>query len=157
MTKKPAKKHMSLLVKITLGVIGALLFLAGAFVFIVLYEGSTTKILKIADQFKPDSSWELVSERIEPPRLLCIDVSCPSISRTWKTNEPITRENLEHQLKISNLSLTIQEADCTPQYNPYGGVPYCSAEGIINDMRVRIYASASLHNKNDNRILLSIQ
>lgn len=74
--------------------IAAALFI-GFMIFALFYRGSTKPILAVADKFKPDSSWRLTQESIEPPMLLCIgDLPCPNASRTWERDTPATRDEL---------------------------------------------------------------
>lgn len=74
--------------------IAAALFI-GFMIFALFYRGSTKPILSVADEFKPDSSWRLAQEQVEPPRLLCIgSMSCPGVSRTWERDTPMTKDEL---------------------------------------------------------------
>ena len=81
--------------------IAAALFI-GFMIFALFYRGSTKPILSVADEFKPDSSWRLAQEQVEPPRLLCIgSMSCPGVSRTWERDTPMTKNELMSYLPDS--------------------------------------------------------
>ncbi len=157
MTKKPKKWTLSEL-PITFWSISVLVVVALIIVAITSFHRlNTERILAVADKFIPNPSWELATDSLEPSRFLCLNsVPCPSIHRAWRTGEPLTRDELEQLLKQSNLSLSVS-GDCKPHANQYGGVAYCRAEGIINNMEVSIRVTASLHDKKDNQLVLSIR
>src|SRR5690606_33894070 len=93
-------------IAIIVGVI--LLATIATLVYLVLWTGSTKEIEAIADKFQPGESWTLVNERIEPPRMVCLgDVACPSISRTWNSQEMISREQYTKMIpKEYNVKIT---------------------------------------------------
>lgn len=102
----------------------------------LFYVGSPKEIVAVADQFKPDPSWTLENEHVVPPQTMCIDVECPSLSKTWATKHLLTREELQKRLDISGWEFQI-DGDCLIKGNYYGtALPVCSARGIINNFEV---------------------
>jgi hypothetical protein len=107
------------------------------------YVGSTKEIVAVADQFKTDPSWDLSSERVEPPRNFCIDIECPSLSRQWKTDSILSKEELREYLKMSGWDFNI-EGDCLVDKNISGtAITLCSASGVVNGYKVTVYISGS--------------
>lgn len=150
MTKK---RRPLIALKIIIGVV----VLLGGIVFIFFYQGSTRSILKVADKFQPDESWIMITERVEPPQIICLNsVPCPSLHRAWETVDPLAREDLQHFAASSGETLSI-EGNCTPLPNVSGGATTCTAKGIINNMRVEINVISSLYDKKDNKVVLSIR
>ena len=116
-------------------VVGLLLWLS--------YTGSSKEIVGVADQFKPDPSWQLKSEAIEPPRTFCGDVECPSVFRSWATNGVIGRDKLQAQLMESGLNFKIT-GDCILKPNVYGGgLPLCMASGVIDGYIIKVTVNGS--------------
>ncbi len=108
-----------------------------------LHVGSPDKILAVADQFQPDPSWQLVSERVEAPRKTCIDIECPSVSRRWRTGASLTRDEFATLLKETGWDFEI-EGSC--KVDPSDRSDYtalCSATGIINNYRVTLTVRSS--------------
>lgn len=70
-------------VRILLITIASLMALGALFFVVVAWPGSTKKIERIADQFQPDESWQLQSETINPPRILCLMADCGEVHRSW--------------------------------------------------------------------------
>lgn len=103
--------------KIVIGVFGVLLAVITLVLFFFLYEGSAKPILKVADQFQPDASWELASEKVQRPRLFCVG-ACPEVVRTWERVEPVTCLEFESYIpKDWNLKM---EQDCVTGKNLFG-------------------------------------
>lgn len=120
------------------GAIIALSTLLLVFLSWFFYTGSTKEIVAVADQFKPDSSWELVSENIQPPATVCIDVECPSIWRQWRSNTTASSETFRSLLKQVRWNLKI-DTDCN--YNDAGlgkNLKLCSASGVTDNYLVEV-------------------
>ena len=126
------------------------------FLFLLFYEGSTEPIIAIADKFHPDSSWELVSERVEPPRIACLnDVACPSLHRMWRTEHALSYDELKRFVQQSGLDMTI-EGDCLPKLNLSGVNSMCSANGESNKMSVTVNVIKDDYNE-ESKVTLGIQ
>ncbi len=111
-------------------IVGLLLWLS--------YTGSSKEIVAVADQFKPDPSWQLKSEAIEQPRTFCGDVECPSVFRLWKTDYLLSKDEFQKLITISGWDFTIN-GDCKLNSNIFGtSLPICSASGVINSYQVNI-------------------
>lgn len=125
------------------GAIIALSTLLLVFLSWFFYTGSTKEIVAVADQFKPDSSWELVSENIQPPATVCIDIECPSVHRSWNTHTLISKEKLVKQINLSGWSFHIDN-DCILSPDIFGaGITVCSAKGVIGDYAVTVSINGS--------------
>ena len=150
MAKKDRKSKKNIF--ITLGIIfGAIT----AFLVWFFYVGSPKEMISVADQLKTDPDWELVSEGIQPPRTVCIDGDCPSLSRQWETDHTLSRDEFAALLQKSGWNLTIY-GDCLPKTNAFGSnISVCSAKGNIGKYRVVVGISASNPPK-ESRIGLSI-
>lgn len=129
--------------------IGSAIVIALLIAFIALlswifYVGSSKDIVAVADQFKPDPSWELKSESIVPPQTLCIDVECPSVWRQWKTPNTLSIKELTNVLNTSQLDLAIK-GDCNLiDPNRYGNnIDICSASGVYNEYNIDVTVSRS--------------
>lgn len=138
MAKKDNKSKKNVL--IVLGIIlGAII----AFLVWFFYVGSPKEMVSVADQLKTDPDWELVSEGIHPPRTVCIDGDCPSLSRQWKTDHTLSRDEFVTLLQKSGWNLTI-DGDCQPRHDVLGShIRLCSAEGNIDGYNVVIAVNGS--------------
>ena len=87
------------------------IILCVGFVAWMFWQGSPKEILGVANQFKPDSSWKLISEEVNPPRTMCFDVICPSVSRSWTLPGPIT--NIDQFQKIATIGNKKMEVPST--------------------------------------------
>lgn len=148
MVKKGGKNAVSIADKRRWKIGSAIIIVSFAIVIGLLiwlsYTGSTKEIVAVADQFKPDPSWELKSEAIEPPRTFCGNIECPSVNRQWQTSNLINREELSSILKRSGWNFTIQ-GTCFMQNNRYhsDSIEVCSADGFVNNYVIKISVSGS--------------
>ena len=105
-----------------------------------LWQGSPKEILGIADQFKSDNSWKLISDEVNPPRTMCFDVTCPSVSRSWTLPGPIT--SIDQFQKIATIGDKKMEVPSTcfriidtsqpaPSYN-------CDASLVLDTYQIRL-------------------
>ena len=118
-------------------VIGLLLWLS--------YTGSSKEIEAVANQFKPDASWELISERITPPMTFCLDsVECPSIARRWKTETLLTRSEFVETLHRAGWNFEVEGSCVLDNPNRYGdSIGVCSASGVIESYEISVEVSSS--------------
>lgn len=100
--------------RILLGV-GVICGIVVAFlIFAVFYGGDTRPILSVADEFKPDSSWKLTEERVEPPRIMCAgDIACPSVFRKWVRKQPISIDELQSIMRATGWRY-FEKGKCEP-------------------------------------------
>jgi|GEM_PF-2163538 len=147
--KRALEALVIFIVFLVLAVVGFLLFQA-------IYERPPEDMLKISDQFNPPSSWKLVTSKIEPKRLQCIDVECPSVWKVWDTGSPVTHTELEALLQRSGWNLSIS-GDCIfDNPNTYGNNnEICSAKGDIGQYELDISVSVS-NPAGNNQIRLNI-
>jgi len=138
---KKGWKNIALITTISVVVFGGSIFWLG-------WSGSAKDLEQVANQFRPNSSWELKSETIEPPRTLCFDVTCPSLRREWRTDAPLSRDDFLSILMKSGWDFSIK-GDCKLDQNSYGdNISLCSASGIVDNYRVEITVSGSNPVKN---------
>lgn len=98
--------------KVLIGIGAALVVLVAAVIFIFSWEGSPKKIVATADQFKVPTSWELTSERVKNPRIICLMGDCSSLSRVWEYDDPLTNENLLLMLQEAGWAYTFEDDRC---------------------------------------------
>ncbi len=126
-----------------------------------LHFGSKWQVLRIADRFQPDSSWELTNEFIQPFRFICVDNSaqCPSMYRVWDTGRLVTRDELERRIISAGLPLHFN-GDCTRESSVSGSTSLCRASGDMDGMHVTISVSTIDYleegSKNKNKVILSV-
>lgn len=147
---------MTTLRKITI-IAGAVLLALAAFVaYIALWTGSTKEIEAVANKFQPGDSWTLVSERIEPPRKLCLDAACPSLSRTWTMPQPLTREQFVETLPSEYKAKV--EGNC-PEAIPdeLFGQYSCLAIGFTGGYKVNISYAIDPQLDNKYRVTLNVR
>lgn len=124
-------------------IIAILLFitlLAGAVIWLG-WSGSTKDIEAVANQFKPDSSWELAGSSITPPRTICLEGGCPSLGRVWKTGSVVDAEELQNILDKSGWSgINLGDRSCFDRLVAESNDLSCSADGEINQYAVQIYS-----------------
>lgn len=117
--------------------------LAGVLGFAVLFTmnqwtGDTKPMIAVADRFVVPADWKLVSERIEPPRRLCVnDIPCPSMGRTWRLPNIIDKNEFESFIGGAGLSQS-SVRDC--EFNPLtsGRRSFCRASGVIDGYKVEV-------------------
>ena len=109
----------------------------------LFWTGSSKEIQSVADQFQADSSWKLTQNQIEGPKNWCGDLVCPSVSRQWKTDHTLSKEELKSVLNKSGWDFPINES-CLPNKNAFGAhITACSAKGIVDKYRISVSISAS--------------
>lgn len=112
------------------------------FIAAIQWTGSTREIVSVADRFQPSNVWKLETERVEPPRLICIqDIPCPEVFKRWSTNAAVSAVDLNSTVKTVNLNLTLDD-NCFKQNTMQGlNVPTCDATGIYDHYRVSVWIS----------------
>ncbi len=126
--------------------LGVLLgFVIAFFIFAVVYQGDTKPILSVADQFKPDKSWKLTEERVEPPRIICAgDIACPSVARWWIHEKPLSLGELRSIMDSTGWRYSIKgncESSSGDQYLCYADA-YAELAGTAG---VSIYVSSRIN------------
>lgn len=124
-------------------VIGSIILLPIAFVVIGFWPGSTKDIEAVANQFQPGDGWQLESEVIRPPRLICLQADCGEMTRTWKLEKNITTEEFMAVLKKSGWDdMASNDTTCRTRSNVTSstGQTMCDASGSRDDYRIKIAA-----------------
>lgn len=153
MVKSTTVEHLPLWKRILrafiVGIVFLIVIVFGFLVFKIVYEQPPEDMIKISDQFASRGSWRLVSSRVEPVRVLCVDVGCPSVWKQWKTETLLTRTDLENVLHNSGWDFKIKGTCTLSDPNYFGNnIDVCSASGVINNYSVDISVSSSNPSKN---------
>ena len=143
--------------KIVGAVAAVIVVLCGGFLYWTTWSGSTKEIESVAGQFKPDSSWEQIDNQVIPPMTVCLDSECPSVHRSWKTGENLTKEDFQRVLENSNWKFSI-EGDCKPRSNitSSGGHTLCSAIGMQDDYSINLVVMGDYENTLNGHIVLFV-
>lgn len=136
--------------------IGIFVLVIIGFIFYISYEGDEEPIRKVANQLKVDSDWKLVSEKVVPPRNMCVK-ACPSLSRAWDTNKQLNLSEFESLLQRSGWQLPVTKKCDISTLGQEEGVPVCAAEGIMGEYYVYIRSSKSDTYPQTNSLELSIR
>lgn len=158
MTKKPKKWTLSEL-PITFWSISVLVVVALIIVAITSFHRlNTERILAVADRFIPNPSWEPIVDNYEPSRFLCIgDVACPSVHRSWRTDEQFSYEDFIQFMEQGGARVTV-EPGCTLKQSPQPESGHCSAYGVIDKVvYVQAYVETSAQIKANNTLSLFLQ
>lgn len=102
------------------------------------WRGSPSEIISIADKFKPDTSWKLISNTVDPPGGFCV-YTCPHVYRKWSLPAKLTREQFENIAKIDGKKMPItDEGYCFITF-PNGVISQsCQKTIIINQYRIQL-------------------
>ena len=124
----------------------------------ILHFTSKWRVLRIADQLQPGSSWVLTDEYVQPFRIICIDNSaqCPSMYRNWELQEPLTYEQFDQLLSESGFDFPI-EGDCERDPGASGSVRLCSASGTVSGMEVTVGMGINDYSNEKIRVGISIR
>ena len=123
--------------------IGLPVVIIAGLVYWLSWSGSTDHIKSVANQFKPDSSWKLVSETIRPPQTLCIGMTCPYLARAWTMEKPIDQAELSKILQDSGWTDVKVEQECVDAKKETGRIHTCSVRGKVDRYSIIIYADDS--------------
>lgn len=140
-------------------IIGIPLGLFIAFILLALvWRGDTKEIVGIADQFKPDSSWHLKYDVVEPPVLVCLsDVPCPNVDRTWSTGMIISKQQFADKLADAGWDFPIV-GDCLAKSGVGGsGITLCSAKGKIKGFRVTARVEGIIDNPSESEVQVYLE
>lgn len=131
--------------------------LLAAFLYWTTWTGSSKEIETVANQFKPDPSWQQVTNQVIPPKTTCLDEECPSVHRRWKTNANLTKEEFRRVLEDSGWNFNIED-DCQPSSNvsSSGGQSLCSVSGMKNGYSVRVVVEGDYENIANGHIVLFV-
>ena len=129
-------------VKTALLVLGfTFLLFIGFSAFAIFYTGSTKSIKETADTFRPDDTWTLISEDIEPPRLLCLNgQACPSIHKTWKRS-PVASSETEVTRYLRRTNWLIDDMSSCESVFLKSEQASCTVRGVSGDGRYDIILS----------------
>ncbi len=125
--------------KIVLYAAALIIAILAIFVYWITWTGSTDHIESVADQFKADSSWELVGSYADPPRTVCLQGGCPSLDRFWTTPEPITQEELARILELSGWEGVLPKQECLDDAKNNPAKYVCPVYGDVDKYSVSIY------------------
>ena len=138
-TSKGSKRKLKIVSTLVILCVIALI----GILFALFYVGSTKEIVAVADQFKPDSSWKLVTDDVQPPKAFCGDVECPRVYRGWSTKNVISKDLFIEQLRSSGFNFPVV-GDCLLRSNDFGAATtLCSASGNINGYGVIVNVGGS--------------
>lgn len=130
-------------------VAGGVILLPVLFVVIGFWPGSTKDIEAIANEFQPGDSWQLESERITPPRLICLQADCGEVSKSWELEENITTEDFVSILERSGWGDMIPDGikcDTKSNVTSSGGQTMCEASGLRGGYNVEVRATGNYGN-----------
>ena len=139
-------------------VLGIVIVSLGVMAFILLYKGSTSDIESVADQFQANKDWRLVTSLTEPPRIVCLGGNpCPSVHQTWRSDEMLSRPELEQLLTASGWKDFAVEDDCIPQKNVLDKMTVCRAIGTRDEYSIELNIRGNYYDSYDNSISLFIR
>lgn len=145
--------------KIALGSLVVLLLFI-AWLLWAFLPGSTKKLEAIGNQFKPEPSWTLVTEQVNPPFNICIGAQCNQLNKRWSVGSTIDPDVFYDAISKSGWQddLKITEKCDTAESNSTGsGSTQCEAIGTIEDYEINIRAVTSYTETNGSDIILSIE
>lgn len=98
----------------------------------VSVPGSSGAITAAADKFRTPPGWELQSETVESPRLLCrlVTSPCPSIERVWEAVDRSDVEMLAALLAAGGAQDIRADSKCLDPEEGAGDL--CSAQGSVD-------------------------
>lgn len=119
----------------------------GGLIYWFAWAGTTKPIEAVADQLKVPSSWELTQNDVKAPGL-CIAETCPDLSRSWRTPELQSREQITKLAEESGWNGLEPDADCNEAS--------CSLDGIVDGYRVSL-KSFTVNEGDPPKVYLSIR
>lgn len=139
-------------------VIGGIVLLVVAFAVIGFWPGSTKDIEAVANKFQPGDGWKLESEQIEPPRFICLQADCNTMSRRWALEKNITTEEFRDAVKNSPgfAELWRNDIECLANPRVTGGSTMCEVKGVIDGIPVTLFALGDTGNTYDPKVVLRI-
>ncbi len=101
------------------------------------------ELTKAANKLQPSPDWQLVSQQVQGPSLLCIgDVACPSLARQWRGPADLSTDAFTSLIASSGWQLTL-ERDCEPRQNGPDAFRSCSAYGRADGYEAQLYYESS--------------
>ena len=117
---------------------GALAVVVVLVVGIALWSlNGTRNISAAADQFRLPEGWVVLSERVEPPDLVCFGGNaCPSLMCEWRVPTAMTSSDFSKLMASSGWSLTIKDS-CEQQ--PGVSFRSCKAVGQVDGYSAQLF------------------
>jgi hypothetical protein len=108
----------------------------GGFILWFSASGNTDEIISAANRFQPDSTWSYISSQATPPKTFCIDETCPSVSRTWSTQEPVNNvEQFQRVAVVNGVKMDILK-ECfyvvSVSHSGHDPTKSCDAHTVLN-------------------------
>lgn len=141
-------------------VIAVIVLVPVLFVVIGFWPGSTKDIEAVANKFQPGDGWRLESEQIEPPRLICLQADCNTMTRAWTLEKNITTEEFRDRIKSSPEFETLWRDTIECRLNKVitsGWQTICEVRGVINGMSVDLYAQADQSEDLEPRVVIRVE
>lgn len=84
-------------------VVGSIVGIVILLAVVGFWPGSTKKIEAMANQFQPSGEWKLQSERISPPRFICLQADCGEVRRVWVSEaaHKLQEQDFLYQIKAA--------------------------------------------------------
>lgn len=144
-------KRAKLILTVVLTLIGLLI---AAYLVVVFWHGSARPILAVADRFQPPSSWQLVSDDVYPPKIVCgdIDIQCPQVIRGWRSSSTPGANEFHELLEAAGWEFPIAGVDSTGT----ACLHECVAEGVSDGYEVTIYYMPPQNGQSDYRISMYV-
>jgi hypothetical protein len=138
---------MKLVLKVVFGLVGA------AVVVVALVAGGVSlwshagerRIMATADQLRVPQDWVVLEWRAKGPGLCILsDVSCPSVSRSWRAPHDMTTSDFSKLFTSSDWKLELEKGlgDCErsrPNRNAKYQFHSCWAHGWVDGYRANLY------------------
>jgi hypothetical protein len=152
-----AKNYKNIGWRVGSAIIVLVFIIVAGTVISLFWMGGTEKIEATANQFKPSKDWVLVNSQVVAPKSFCGDVECPSVSKQWKTDHLLSKDEFSALLKQSKWDFPIS-GECLPRANASGsGVVLCSAEGVVDSYYISISISSSDYSLKEGELGLSVK
>lgn len=132
----------------------ALVFVLGV-VFVFSYQGSTKDIEAVADGFVVPNGWSKTQDRIVPPKIICLEGSCPQMQRSWWVGK-IEQPQFDQFLK-SNQNITMSASRCLDDNGSTGQITKCSSTANTEKYHIRAVVATDTSIQNGDSISISIE
>lgn len=146
--------------KVLAGVGIGLILAVGSAIAIFQYQfgaQSTEELEAVANRFKPDPSWELEEEIINPPQKVCLDTSCNELYKRWRVNGIPTKEEMSYILSMSGWDTQIQGSCDLAGAMSGSGTEICGAEHKTNGYDISLSLIASPDKPTNSTVTLSVE
>lgn len=129
----------------------------GSTVYWLAWEGDAKPIVAVADEFKAPPDWKIKTNHVEPPRHACIDIECPSVTRSWKSSRPVETDELSRIVANTRWNSSIK-GDCnlsnSAAQNKYS---LCSTKGVVDGYNVKVIVTRDLEDPSVTAISLHLR